>query len=160
MGCGFSGAFDVTMKATGAVFRDACAASEMHALEARSYFSAPVLDAISDRTVPAGKTIQVPLTATDADGNPLQYSVSSDNDVIVPELHPTTNTWLRLATTQGTMLFQLFDDVAPDTVANLTGLVNAGFFNGLKFYAIAKNLGTPLYIAGGSPTGSSVGGPG
>src|SRR5437762_13506458 len=109
--------FDVRAKAIGAVFRHACAASEMHALETRSYLSAPVLDTIPDRTVPAGKTIQVPLTASDADGNPLQYSVSSDNDLIVPELHPTTNTWLRLATTQGTMVFQLFDDVAPDTVA-------------------------------------------
>ncbi len=58
------------------------------------------------------------------------------------------------------MLFQLFNDIAPHTVATMTGLANSGYFNGQKFSAIAKSGGQPFYIAGGSPTGTTTGGPG
>jgi cyclophilin family peptidyl-prolyl cis-trans isomerase len=129
----------------------------MHALEARTYFAAPALDEIPAQTVPAGKTIQVPLTASDADGNTLHYTVTSDNPNATVELHPVTNTWLRLSTTQGVMLFQLFNDYAPNTVATMSGLVNAGYFNGLKFYRITND---PKAIYGGSPTNDLSGGPG
>ena len=137
-----------------AVVRQSESFWEVQALEQRRYLSAPVLDSIAPQIVPAGKTIQVPLTATDIDGNPLHYTVASDNPGITVSLHPTTNTWLRLSTTQGVMLFQLFNDIAPNTVATMTGLVNSGYFNGQKFYAIAKSGGQPYYIAGGSPTGT------
>jgi cyclophilin family peptidyl-prolyl cis-trans isomerase len=129
----------------------------MQPLEKREYLSAPALDAIPLQTVPAGKTIQVPLTATDADGNPLHYTVSSDDPSVSVSLHPSTNSWLRLSTTQGVMLFQLFNDVAPNTVATMSGLANAGFFDGLKFFGITKS---PKFIYSGSPTNDGAGGPG
>ena len=132
----------------------------MQALERRAYLAAPVLDQVAAQVVPAGKTIQVPITASDAAGNPLHYTVSSDNPDITVSLHPTTNTWLRLSTTQGVMLFQLFNDLAPNTVATMSGLVNSGFLNGTKFFALVRSAGQPYYVAGGSYTGTTAGGPG
>ena len=55
------------------------------------------------------------------------------------------------------MTFQLFNDIAPDTVATMTGLVDSGYFNGLKFYRISSS---PRSIYTGSPTNDTTGGPG
>ncbi len=131
---------------------------DVQELEGRRYLAAPVLSVIPDQVVPAGKTLQVPLIASDADGQTLHYSFSSDNSNFTAQLHSTSDTWLNLNTTQGTMLFQLFNDIAPNTVATMTGLVDSGYFNGLKFYQISKTGGSFIY--GGSPTDSSNGGPG
>jgi cyclophilin family peptidyl-prolyl cis-trans isomerase len=148
----------VTRKSSRRAIECAAWTWEVQELEGRRYLAAPVLSPIPDQTVPAGKSLQVPLVASDADGQTLHYSFSSDNSNFTAQLHSTTNTWLNLNTTQGTMLFQLFNDIAPNTVATITGLVNSGFFNGLKFYQISKSGGSFIY--GGSPTDSSNGGPG
>ena len=44
---------------------------QLEALEERQLLAAPVLDPISAVSVPAHKSLLVPLTASDADGNPL-----------------------------------------------------------------------------------------
>ena len=56
----------------------------------------------------------------------------------------------------GTMLVELFEDQAPNTVANFITLVQDGFYNGLLFYRA-----DPTEIAmTGSPTNDGRGGPG
>src|SRR5204862_7064196 len=55
-------------------------------LEQRRLLSAPVLEAISNQSVPANKTIQVPLRDSDADGDALSYSVSSNNSSVTASL--------------------------------------------------------------------------
>ena len=51
---------------------------------------------------------------------------------------------------------ELFDDVAPNTVANFKKLANAGFYNGLTFHRVI-----PGFVAqGGCPLGTGTGGPG
>ena len=51
---------------------------------------------------------------------------------------------------------ELFDDVAPNTVANFKKLANAGFYNGLTFHRVI-----PGFVAqGGCPDGTGAGGPG
>src|SRR5262249_6590476 len=80
-------------------------------------------------------------TSSDADGDPLTYTFSSTNGAIVPTLHATTNTYLKISVQNfGDEIFQLFGDVAPETVRRITGLVNAGFYNGLTFHRIVKNF--------------------
>ncbi len=59
----------------------------MEELEDRCLLAAPVLDPISNVTLPAGKSLIVPLTATDTDGNPLTYTFSSSNGTITTHLH-------------------------------------------------------------------------
>ena len=104
--------------------------------------------------MPANKTIQVPLTASDADGDALSYSVSSSSGSVIPTLHSTSNTYLKMSVAGfGDMIFQLFGDVAPDTVRRITGLVNAGYYNGLIFHRVIKNF----VIQGGDKAGTGSG---
>src|SRR5207245_2155566 len=106
-------------------------------LEERRLLAAPVLDAIATQSVPANKTIQVPLTASDADGDTLSYTVSSNNSSVIPTLRSSGNTYIKMSVAGfGDMTFQLFNDLAPDAVRNLTGLIHAGYYNGLTFHRI------------------------
>ncbi len=56
----------------------------------------------------------------------------------------------------GTLKFELFENQAPNTVANFISLVESGFYNGLVFYKVLNN-----YMAfTGCPDGNGNGGPG
>jgi cyclophilin family peptidyl-prolyl cis-trans isomerase len=61
-----------------------------------------------------------------------------------------------MRTTEGVIIFELFDDDAPDTVANFKKLASEGFYDGLTFHRIIKDF----MIQGGCPTGTGTGGPG
>ncbi len=61
-----------------------------------------------------------------------------------------------LRTTKGDVLIELFEDQAPNTVANFIHLVEKGFYNGLTFHRVI-----PGFVAqGGDPKGDGTGGPG
>src|SRR4051794_16032811 len=89
----------------------------IESLESRQLLTAPVLDAIPAQTVPSGKTIQIPLTASDADGDSLTYTITDNNSNITTTLRSRSNSFLKLNTSLGSMTFELFDDVAPLTVS-------------------------------------------
>lgn len=54
----------------------------------------------------------------------------------------------------GTMIFELYPEYAPKTVANFVKLVNEGFYDGLTFHRIVKGF----MIQGGDPNGDGTGG--
>ncbi len=54
----------------------------------------------------------------------------------------------------GTILLELFPEVAPKTVKNFINLVQEGFYNGLTFHRIIDGF----MIQGGDPLGTGVGG--
>lgn len=61
-----------------------------------------------------------------------------------------------LKTSKGEILLELYEDEAPNTVANYVSLVEKGFYDGLKFHRVI-----PDFMAqGGDPKGSGSGGPG
>ncbi len=61
-----------------------------------------------------------------------------------------------LKTTKGDILLELFENEAPNTVANFITLVEQGFYNGLTFHRVI-----PGFVAqGGCPKGDGTGGPG
>jgi cyclophilin family peptidyl-prolyl cis-trans isomerase len=63
---------------------------------------------------------------------------------------------LRINTTQGDLVIELYENEAPNTVANFVSLVEKGFYNGLTFHRVL-----PGFMAqGGDPTGDGTGGPG
>lgn len=125
-------------------------------LEKRLVMAAPVLGTIANVQVPAGKTLMIPVTATDADGDPLSYTVTGDNGQILANVragHP----FLKMSVQgYGDMVFQLFDDIAPNTVQTISSLVNQGFYDGLTIHRIVQNF----VIQGGDPNGNGSGGPG
>lgn len=54
------------------------------------------------------------------------------------------------------MKFELFPDIAPNTVNNFISLINRGFYDGLTFHRIIEGF----MIQGGCPDGNGTGGPG
>ncbi len=63
---------------------------------------------------------------------------------------------VRLSTSKGDITLELFEDEAPDTVANFITLVKKGFYDGLTFHRVI-----PLFMAqAGDPVGDGTGGPG
>jgi cyclophilin family peptidyl-prolyl cis-trans isomerase len=61
-----------------------------------------------------------------------------------------------LRTTKGDVIIELFEDQAPNTVANFVYLVEKGFYNGLKFHRVLDGF----MAQGGCPKGDGTGGPG
>ncbi len=61
-----------------------------------------------------------------------------------------------MQTTEGPIIFELFDEDAPQTVANFRKLASDGFYDGLIFHRIIKDF----MIQGGCPQGTGTGGPG
>ncbi len=54
------------------------------------------------------------------------------------------------------MKFELYPDIAPNTVKNFISLINKGYYDGLIFHRIIKGF----MIQGGCPQGTGTGGPG
>ena len=61
-----------------------------------------------------------------------------------------------MQTTEGPIVFELFDAEAPKTVENFRKLASDGFYDGLTFHRIIKDF----MIQGGCPQGTGTGGPG
>jgi cyclophilin family peptidyl-prolyl cis-trans isomerase len=61
-----------------------------------------------------------------------------------------------MTTTEGEIVFELFDQDAPKTVDNFRKLASEGFYDGLTFHRVIKDF----MIQGGCPQGTGTGGPG
>jgi len=61
-----------------------------------------------------------------------------------------------METDMGTVVLELFPDVAPNHVKNFLDLVNKGFYNGLIFHRVVKDF----VIQSGDPKGDGTGGAG
>jgi cyclophilin family peptidyl-prolyl cis-trans isomerase len=63
---------------------------------------------------------------------------------------------VKFTTSKGDIVLELFENEAPNTVANFISLVEKGFYNGLVFHRVI-----PGFMAqGGDPAGNGSGGPG
>jgi cyclophilin family peptidyl-prolyl cis-trans isomerase len=61
-----------------------------------------------------------------------------------------------LHTNHGAIAVELFDEDAPNTVANFVKLAKDGFYDGVIFHRVIPDF----MIQGGDPTGTGTGGPG
>jgi cyclophilin family peptidyl-prolyl cis-trans isomerase len=123
----------------------------MEALESRQLLSI---------TLPAGTSIFVPLNGNSS-GNAANFAVTvSDYSMLTPVLMPQTNKSLQLNVNingvSQPMVFQLLDNLAPNTAAYIEALAQSGFYDGLSIYRNGKDqAGNPFVIQGGNdpPTG-------
>jgi cyclophilin family peptidyl-prolyl cis-trans isomerase len=113
--------------------------------------AAPVIDPIGQASIPAGKSLIIPVTATSPNGRPLTFTVTSSTNRITVVVNTNTSFWkmsvaqiapsnapgafltpfrggLVNVTNIGDMTFMLFRDVAPVTVNVFQGLTLAGFY--------------------------------
>ena len=100
-------------------------------------------------TVPSGKDLYVPLSASDP-GQTITYSATSSNSSFTPIVMPSSNPTLTLdvsggtgsSTFSGAMTFELFQNLAPNTVANIVSLVNNGDYttNPSEFYRVLTGI--------------------
>ena len=66
------------------------------------------------------------------------------------------NPVVSMKTNVGEIVLELFEDAAPNTVANFIALAEKGFYNNKIFHRIIKDF----MIQGGCPQGTGTGGPG
>ena len=63
---------------------------------------------------------------------------------------------VKLTTTKGDVVIELFENEAPDTVGNFVNLVENGYYDGLSFHRVLSGF----MAQGGCPVGDGSGGPG
>lgn len=81
----------------------------------------------------------------------MQYSAPT---VLAAEV--INNKQVRLQTTKGEIVFDLYADTAPLTVSNFVNLAQGGYYDGLTFHRREEGF----VIQGGDPRGNGTGGPG
>jgi cyclophilin family peptidyl-prolyl cis-trans isomerase len=107
--------------------------------------TAPAVAPAPATSVDAYKPITIPEKDT------MQYSAPT---VLSAEM--INNKQVRLQTTKGEIVFDLYADTAPLTVSNFVNLANGGYYNGLTFHRREEGF----VIQGGDPRGNGTGGPG
>lgn len=118
---------------------------------------APVIDPLAvPLSISTGKTLIVPVTASNPGGGAVTYSITSSNPAITVNQLSSTNTYVKVSVEGfGDMTFQLFGDLTPNTVTYLTGLIQSEFYDGLKIHRVEQGF----VIQGGDPNGDGTGGP-
>ena len=139
----------------------------------------PVIDPIPNVSIPAGKSLTIPITATSTNGRPLSYAVTSSTNRITVALHTNNPFWklavvqvapsnapgafltpfrgaLAMVTNVGEMTLMLFRDRAPKTVEVFQGLTMAGYFNSNTIF---HRVIPGFMIQGGDPGTNGSGGP-
>jgi cyclophilin family peptidyl-prolyl cis-trans isomerase len=140
--------------------------------------AAPVIDPLPNVTVPAGKSLILPITATATNGRALTYTITSSTNAFAVVPHTNNPFWqltlaqvaanaapgayqtpfrggLTSVTNVGTLTFMLFPEYAPYTVNVFQGLTTAGFYNSNTiFHRVIANF----VIQGGDPQTNGSGG--
>ncbi|MBT02394.1 peptidylprolyl isomerase [bacterium] len=72
------------------------------------------------------------------------------------EIMNENNPIARINTNMGEIVIELYEDAAPNTVANFVSLAEGGFYKDVIFHRVIKGF----MAQGGDPTGTGTGGPG
>jgi len=144
-----------------------------------STFAAPVIDPIPGASIPAGKTLILPVTASSPNGRPLTFTAASSTNGITVEIHTNNPFWkmsvvqaaagnppgafqtpfrggVATVTNIGDMTFMLFRDLTPHTVDVIQGLTAGGLYtSNTIFHRVVPGF----VIQGGDPSTNGLGGP-
>src|SRR5271170_6488879 len=108
--------------------------------------------------LPENRTFQMPITASDPDGQPLHFAATVSNKKLTAVFAPSTNRSMVINVSgvdsnnnpfTGNLVLQLFEDLTPMTAARIISLVNSNFYNGLVFQRVIEGF---VAQGGGSAT--------
>jgi cyclophilin family peptidyl-prolyl cis-trans isomerase len=144
-----------------------------------SAFAVPVIDPIPNASIPAGKSLILPVTASSPNGRPLTFTASSSTNSIIVLVHTNEPFWkmsvvqaaptnapgafptpfrggVVTVTNVGDLTFMLFREYAPHTVDVIQGLTESGLYtSNTIFHRVVTNF----VIQGGDPNTNGTGGP-
>ncbi|HTS18236.1 MAG TPA: peptidylprolyl isomerase [Verrucomicrobiae bacterium] len=98
--------------------------------------------------MPENRTFQMPITASDPDGQPLRFAVATSNKKLTGAFASRSNPSMVINVSgvdsdnnpfTGDLVAQLFEDLAPTTTARIVTLVNSNFYDGLLFQRVISN---------------------
>ncbi len=96
--------------------------------------------------------------------NIFQFSMTDIEEINGEKIVAKANPTIRIATSEGDMIAELYEDEVPNTVANMISLAEQGFYKGMTFHRVVKGFmaqgGCPYSkrnLMGGQP---GTGGPG
>jgi cyclophilin family peptidyl-prolyl cis-trans isomerase len=144
-----------------------------------SMSGAPTIDPISNASIPAGKSLIIPVTATSPNGLPLTFSATSSTNRITVQVHTNNPFWkmsvvqaappaapgayqtpfrggMVTVTNLGDMTFMLFRDIAPHAVDVIQGLTAGGMYTSNTIF---HRVIAGFMIQGGDPLTNGTGWP-
>src|ERR1017187_9655267 len=144
-----------------------------------STFAAPVIDLIPSASIPAGKSLILPVTASSPNGRPLAFTATSSTNRITVQVHTNEPFWkmsvvqaapssapgafptpfrggVVTVTNVGDMTFMLFREMAPHTVDVIQGLTESAFYTSNTIF---HRVVSGFVIQGGDPNTNGSGGP-
>jgi cyclophilin family peptidyl-prolyl cis-trans isomerase len=122
----------------------------IESLESRQLLSI-TLPSISSQTVLTGAPLNVVLNGSESSGHALTYSatvtsLTLSGGSLTAAMSSSSNPSLKLSISDagdnlsGDVVFQLFKDLAPETVDHIMALVNAGEYDNTTFHRIIENF--------------------
>ena len=149
------------------------------AVGALAVAGAPAIDPIPSASIPAGKALIIPVTATSPNGLPLTFSATSSTNLITVQVHTNNPFWkisvaqaasltaagayrtpfrggVQTVTNLGDMTFMLFRDLTPHTVDVIQGLTAAGLYTSNTIF---HRVIAGFMNQGGDPLTNGLGGP-
>ena len=141
-------------------------------LESRHLLSGVSLEAIGGPDagnaydIPSGKDLYVPLNGSDT-GQTVSYSAVSSNSNVSVQVLPSSNPIIEMTVSgttgegqsfSGEMTFELFANIAPQTVAGIVKLIDDGVYNGAEFYRSETSTGFQLIQGGIEPPSGLISG--
>lgn len=144
-----------------------------------SGLGAPTIGPIPNASIPAGKSLIIPVTATSPNGLPLTFTASSSTNRITVQVHTNNPFWklsvaqaaapaapgayptpfrggVETVTNVGDMTFMLFRDLAPHTVDVIQGLTAGGLYTSNTIF---HRVIAGFMDQGGDPLTNGTGGP-
>jgi cyclophilin family peptidyl-prolyl cis-trans isomerase len=91
------------------------------------------------------------------EGRPVAKNRRADVDAALTDVDFEANDYqVEFETTMGTMLLEMYPDVAPGHCKNIIGLTKIGYYDGIIFHRVIKGF----MVQVGCPLGTGTGGPG
>ncbi|MEX2673145.1 MAG: peptidylprolyl isomerase [Phycisphaeraceae bacterium] len=150
--------FDEAYRATRLMIEHEHASDERHALAGIAAFAVGEFDEAAAHFEAAEQAGAMTQRAARFAGSVADYQEYGEQEQAIraEEAEADDLPRVRLETTAGDMVIELFEDHAPNTVANFINLVEDGFYDGLSFHRVLPNF----MAQGGCPEGTGTGGPG